>query len=123
MTDTTGLRGRQLAEAVLDVVENQPEKHDQEIVVCGTTACIAGWAAALHHGALPGDRTDAVRFRWNSTDEEAYRLLFGEEPVNEAGYVEGFREFEERVFENPDNDSAIRQLRAMLDRMPAGATA
>ena len=43
------------AEAVLDVIERNPEKHDQgvwgEQNACGTTACVAGHIALLNDDA------------------------------------------------------------------------
>lgn len=49
------IRGRELAQKILDQITAHPETHDQGswVDVCGTTYCIAGWAVALN--ALPGD--------------------------------------------------------------------
>ena len=48
------LRGRDLAEAVIEHVLLFPEQHDQNDIIstteCGTTGCIVGWALALHTG-------------------------------------------------------------------------
>jgi hypothetical protein len=61
-----------LIDAVLDIVENHPELHDQSLWVdglrealeggtepdCGTTACVAGWAAIL--SAPAGSRIEST---------------------------------------------------------------
>lgn len=51
-------RNAELIRQVADAIEAHPEQYDQCHYVpdCGTTACIAGWAAviALHHGVLVG---------------------------------------------------------------------
>jgi hypothetical protein len=52
----TGLRGQALARAVVQVVEQHPELHDQLSVTCGTTACLVGWTLALAGGATPGEQ-------------------------------------------------------------------
>lgn len=56
--------GRKLAAQILEHITAHPEQHDQvsfgEKNDCGTTACIAGWAALL---------TDNAFFRKNSDDE------------------------------------------------------
>lgn len=54
----TGLRGKELAAAVVAVVEQHPERHDQNRVVhrCGTTACLVGWTLALHADSLAAEK-------------------------------------------------------------------
>lgn len=56
--------GRKLAAQILEHITAHPEQHDQvsfgEKNDCGTTACIAGWAALL---------TDNAFFRKNNDDE------------------------------------------------------
>jgi hypothetical protein len=126
MTDTTGLRGRPLAEAVLDVVEHQPSLHYQQDVTCGTQACIAGWAMALNRGYTPGDELDGKPLKDDGTlsSEAAYQLLFGEDAHPDGDHPsDQYLDFLERVFENPSESAAVGQLRGMLDRMPAGVTA
>ncbi len=48
-----------LAAKILNIVVNEPEKHDQTVYgrvgPCGTTACVAGWAVLLS-GGVPWDR-------------------------------------------------------------------
>lgn len=48
-------RGQETAKAVLDIIRMNPEQHDQSSWEwkdredeCGTTRCVAGWAAHLH---------------------------------------------------------------------------
>lgn len=59
--------GRKLAAQILEHITAHPEQHDQlsfgEKNDCGTTACIAGWAALL---------TDNAFFRKKFEDDESY---------------------------------------------------
>lgn len=63
------IRGKELAQKILDQITEHPETHDQDTWVnssgeCGTTYCIAGWAVALN--ALESDsspRLDVTRAR------------------------------------------------------------
>jgi hypothetical protein len=125
MSDTqTRLTGRALGEAVLAVVTEQPELHNQSLVTCGSAACIAGWAIALHVGMEPGaeltgQRPDAWfelcdRFGAGA-DDVAEALLFGED-VDESTRLR----FVEEVFV-ADEETAITNLRAMLPEMPVTA--
>jgi hypothetical protein len=41
-------------------LREHPDVHDQSTFSCGTTACVAGWAIALHRGARYGERMDPV---------------------------------------------------------------
>lgn len=43
-------RGQETAQAVLDIIRMNPEYHNQGVweSYCGTTRCVAGWAAKLH---------------------------------------------------------------------------
>jgi hypothetical protein len=56
----TGLRGRELAQAVVDTVTAHPTLHRQEFTACGTSACLVGWTIALAAGHQPGDDLRAV---------------------------------------------------------------
>lgn len=43
-------KGAATAAAVLDTIREDPSRHDQErwVSLCGTQACVAGWAAMMH---------------------------------------------------------------------------
>jgi hypothetical protein len=123
MSDTTGLRGRELAEAVLTVVQDQPDLHLQMDITCGTKACIAGWTVALHKGLRPGDELEGRVRSTRLPSVEAYELLFGGLPIDDNPWASsGYIEFLDRVFENPSEAGAIKALQSMLDRMPETVT-
>lgn len=109
-TVAQGLTGRALGEAVIDHVLTFPEQHDQRDVVCGTAACIAGWAVLIHEGnqyvsglwdayfGTPGQyKTRLARY-------EAPRLLG----------VDSER-FSDAVFDEMDRDAAIANFKHLLD--------
>jgi hypothetical protein len=129
MTYTAPLRGRPLVDAVLDVIQNHPDLHKQEVVIgirCNTTACIAGWAVSLALGSRPGDalgdydgcglyrvgpnRTTVVGF-----DEEALQLIFDKTSFDEYEWDRLVCRFNDEVFENFDRDSAIANFREIAD--------
>jgi hypothetical protein len=145
-----GLRGKELGRAIVQVVTAHPERHKQAVVVghrydndadadsCGTAACIAGWACALHLG-VPVDDDEALvdtfssTVRWDdrleesagSRDEDvaAFKLLFGEDAYDDDEDVNPlFQRFTNRVFANMSEAGAIENLVAMLDEH-YGATA
>jgi hypothetical protein len=145
----TRLTGRALGEAIVEIVTAHPERHRQAVVVgqkldddygdtCGTQACIAGWACALHLG-VPVDDDEALvdtfssTVRWDdrleesagSRDEDvaAFKLLFGEDAYDDDEDVNPlFQRFTNRVFANMSEAGAIENLVAMLDEH-YGATA
>jgi hypothetical protein len=122
-----GLTGKALGEAVLDVIESYPEKHDQGSVVfdwgeeCGTTACIAGWTIALHLGLGPDTLSDdkvtgALNTRRGTASVWATELLFGERISPDTGLLGGvWGEFYDRVYTAPA-ERAIPAFRQMLNR-------
>jgi hypothetical protein len=99
---STALRGKELAAAVVAVVEQHPEQHDQGKVTCGTTACLAGWTIALAHGLS----TESELPKWADLIGEdgdpafAAMQLLNLDPGRED-------EFIDRVFINFSADDAI----------------
>lgn len=108
-----GLTGRALGEAVIDHVLTFPEQHDQESVACGSTACLAGWTIALHHGLSATSFHSDGYFKlkvqptvgWRESDVEAARLL----GIRDLG------RFDSEVFGEPNRDRAIANFKHLLD--------
>lgn len=99
---------------VLDHVETNPDRHDQAAWVCGTTACLAGWAVALHHGHKAGDLLS------RSSDS----FLHGDWIPKAAEAILGLTHKEGSVlFGTPGEKTAIRLGRAIAARDKGDADA
>ncbi len=81
------IRGRELAEKVLEYVTAHPELHDQRNWIsnsavspnrCGTTACLAGWAVVLNAKNTERPASGILR--------EVRTELFGGEVVSSASW-------------------------------------
>jgi len=126
------ITGRELAEKVLAKVAEHPEQHRQaiwvEVSLCGTRACLAGWAVLLNRE--PGETPMQTLWRLgehfgfgDDTDWErvAVKLLLPDRPIIVNG--EGCDEYDERqyalteaFYTGGDAWRAIKNFRrAMLD--------
>lgn len=80
-------KGPQTAQWVLDQITAYPDTHDQDNWAqetgCGTTFCVAGWAAAVHGGEFLKDYVSPYasfqselndRFEWRKAGKEALQI-------------------------------------------------
>lgn len=61
LTKGIQVRNTQLFNAIADHIEARPDLYNQTVWAadnndCGTTCCVAGWAALLTEGLVPNDR-------------------------------------------------------------------
>lgn len=133
------LRGKELAQAVLDHVTKYPERHRQsswvtgnggadylnpEVKGCGTRACLAGWAVLLN---APDDVTYAedarsviaeklgIDFAYQGWEYVALKLLFPDLDVRgvSLGYCEEGSpayQVQRAFYQTWDEDDAIAQF-------------
>jgi hypothetical protein len=120
----TGLRGRELAQAVVDTVTAHPELHDQDTTVCGTTACLVGWTIALAHDLHPGDDLNVLIREEIGAYQLIGALLASAKEVDIAAELLGLdRNLVADVFVEADEQDAIRDFAAITGaRLPEEAT-
>lgn len=73
-----------LARAVVTVVTQRPELHNQITYTCGTKACLAGWTRSLFLGMLPGSILDSEGFDWVDLDKNAVSYM---SPTQKRNYA------------------------------------
>jgi len=133
------LRGKELAQAVLDLVTKYPEKHKQSSWVaggtaedyfnpkvneCGTRACLAGWAVLLNtpDGPVYAEQARAavaeklgIGVEHQGWEYVALKLLFPDLDVQEFGedFGEGdspARQVQRAFYQTWDDSDAIEQF-------------
>jgi hypothetical protein len=135
------LRGKELAQAVLDLVTKYPEKHKQsswvtggtaedyfnpKINECGTRACLAGWTVLLNtpDGFVYAEQARAaiadelgIDFAYQGWEYVALKLLFPDLDVREFGDDFGgddspARRVQRAFYQTWDDNDAIEQFAA-----------
>lgn len=108
------LRGAELAQAILESIEKSPRSHSQliwgETWECGTTMCIAGWAAFLADEAsfeFTG-RNEYPEYRLRTKSGDLFSIVSGELLGLDA-------ENADRLFFTLDNDAAMDALRYVAE--------
>jgi len=83
--DTTKLRGKELAQYIVDMLERDPDLHEQDTwgreTPCGTTMCIAGHAAFL---------TGKAEFVHQEAPYSKIKTLMITDPDFEGDRLDGF---------------------------------
>lgn len=138
------IRGKELAQAVLDHVTKHPEKHkqstwvvggtaedyyDPKINECGTTACLAGWTVLLNAPDGVTRAEDArvriaeelgIDFGHQGWEYVALKLLFPDVDVREfsdgyGGDESPARRVQRSFYQTWDDGEAIEQFAAAFD--------
>lgn len=87
-------RGQQTAQAVLDIIRQYPDSHDQDAWEiqkgCGTSRCVAGWAQYLHEGQVDSQVRHLAAIYLDLNNIDSWRLFMkcdNREAVHALEYV------------------------------------
>lgn len=98
--DTTKLRGKELAKYIVDLLERDPDLHDQDSwgreTPCRTTMCIAGHAAYL---------TGKAEFVHHEGPHSVIKTLKITDPSFEGDRLDGFDYLAADLLELPESEA------------------
>lgn len=112
MNITPTLTGQELAKAVIEKVEREPESHNQTLVLsdCGSVGCLSGWAVAIALGV----RTSAQRYSAQELYADAHGIDNSNETVSAHLLGVDVDDFTDLVFDETSKSLAIGNLKALV---------